>query len=53
MVPRYAVGEVWLGKERVAKWVGGSMRLRGEAKELEVRIQELIEEKNLKDGLSD
>eukprot|EP00973_Karenia_brevis_P051558 7159790-Karenia_brevis.AAC.1 len=41
-------GEVWVrsekGSERVAKWNGQEMKLRGEAKELEARINSLLAE---------
>ena len=46
-------GEVYAGKERVAKWTGEGVRLRGEAEALRDRINELIEEKPERDGLSD
>ena len=47
-------GEVYAKKERVAKWDGHKLRLRGEVEDLWERIEELISEgAPEKDGLSD
>eukprot|EP00973_Karenia_brevis_P009708 1309508-Karenia_brevis.AAC.1 len=46
-------GEVWVGDERVAKWVDKDMRLRGEGLELKSRIQELIAHRSKTDELSE
>eukprot|EP00973_Karenia_brevis_P005328 728155-Karenia_brevis.AAC.1 len=35
-------GEVWVGRTRVAKWVDGKMKLRGEGLEVEKRFEELM-----------
>ena len=47
-------GEVWIGEERVAKWVVDRLRLRGEALKCKARIDALIEEKRKpRDDLSE
>eukprot|EP00973_Karenia_brevis_P037945 5232952-Karenia_brevis.AAC.1 len=46
-------GEVWIGDERVAKWVKGYMKLRGEALSLKARIDELIAHRPKPDELSE
>eukprot|EP00973_Karenia_brevis_P005042 694051-Karenia_brevis.AAC.1 len=35
-------GEVWVGKERVAKWTDQKMKLRGEGLEVKGRFEELM-----------
>ena len=49
----YRKGTVCVGKEIVAQWEGGRMRLRGEAKTLKSRIDELVNEKREKEEVSD
>eukprot|EP00973_Karenia_brevis_P023303 3207817-Karenia_brevis.AAC.1 len=47
-------GEVWIGEDRVAKWNGGEMKLRGEALAVKNRIDELMTSKRLPiDSLSE
>ena len=46
-------GEVFVGTERVAKWVGDHFRLKGEALKLKERIDELLAEKRPRDELSE
>ena len=46
-------GEVFVGKERVAKWVGDHFRLKGEALNLKARIEELLAERKRHDELSE
>ena len=51
-------GEVWLGSDRdgwqrVAKWDGERLKLKGEAKELEEQINVLIAERRKTDELSE
>ena len=38
-------GEVWIGQECVAKWIGVGLRLKGEALKAKARIDALIAEK--------
>ena len=39
------IGEVYVGRKRVARWDGARLKLKGEALALRTRIEELIEEK--------
>ena len=47
-------GEVFIGTERVAKWVGDHLRLKGEALTVKSKIDQLLKEKRLaRDELSE
>ena len=53
VVVDYASGEVWVGEERVAKWTGDRLKMKGEALSLQDRINSLMEERRPQDELSE
>ncbi len=50
----YGAGEVWINEERVAKWCGDHLNVRGEAQKVRPRIDELMAQRFVDpDGLSE